>query len=58
MNEKPLWQVKCDLGDGRVSKLVTRSWLKAALEVARCKLKGRPVRMSPYQGEADRMRRK
>ena len=47
-----MWQVRWERGDGLISKVVTRSWLKAALQVARCKLAGCPCKMTLYSGDA------
>ena len=51
-----MWQVRCEMGDGTIGKLVTRSWPRAVFELMRWRLKGRPARMNRYFGDALRKR--
>jgi hypothetical protein len=52
-----MWQVRCELGEGQVGKLVTRSWLLAAIQFVLWTMKGRPAVMQRYRGDPLRIRR-
>ena len=48
-----MWQVRSELGDGRIGKLVARSWARAVLELIRWRLKGRAAKLSHYVSESN-----
>ena len=43
-----MWAVRSELGDGTIGKVVTRSWLHAAVVYASWRLKGRPATVGRY----------
>ena len=43
-----MWQVVCEVGNGQTGKLVTGSWLKAAIQYVVWRVKGRATSIERY----------